>query len=84
MIMSGYFQRVSYKRLLIHFISPKKGVSPGLSFCKCIVEEHSGTINVSSEEGIGTTIFIRIPIVPSDTRYIDVETTLLNNEQFTI
>ena len=64
------------------FITTKKdGLGLGLSFCKNIIEEHEGTIEISSEVNIGTTIFIRIPIMPVDTSYIDVETPVLDIEQ---
>jgi signal transduction histidine kinase len=34
----------------------------GLAICKAIVEAHSGTIEVESQEEIGTTFTIRLPI----------------------
>lgn len=34
----------------------------GLSICKQIIEAHSGTIDVQSEENIGTTFIIKLPI----------------------
>jgi signal transduction histidine kinase len=37
------------------------GTGLGLSICHRIVEEHGGTIDVSSKEGMGTTFFIRLP-----------------------
>jgi signal transduction histidine kinase len=33
----------------------------GLSICKAIVEAHSGTIEVHSEPGVGTTFTLRLP-----------------------
>ncbi|MFO0753052.1 MAG: GAF domain-containing protein [Thermodesulfovibrionales bacterium] len=38
-----------------------EGTGLGLSICHKIVEEHGGSIDVSSEEGKGTTFFIRLP-----------------------
>ncbi|HXW69636.1 MAG TPA: ATP-binding protein, partial [Dissulfurispiraceae bacterium] len=37
------------------------GTGLGLSICHRIVEEHGGTIDVSSKEGQGATFFIRLP-----------------------
>ena len=37
----------------------------GLSICKQIIEQHKGNIKVSSEEGKGTSFFVRIPLADS-------------------
>ncbi len=43
-----------------------EGAGLGLSICHKIVEEHGGSIDVSSKEGVGTTFFIRLPATNSD------------------
>jgi heavy metal sensor kinase len=44
--------------------SPEKGLGLGLSFVNWIVRAHSGTIDVKSELGKGTTFTVRLPIHP--------------------
>lgn len=41
------------------------GTGLGLSITRQIIEEHGGSINVSSESGLGTTFLIRLPQVPA-------------------
>lgn len=40
-----------------------QGTGLGLSICYGIIQEHNGQIWVESREGIGTTIFIRLPVI---------------------
>jgi PAS domain S-box-containing protein len=42
-----------------------QGMGLGLSFCKQTVEAHGGTIEVASEQGVGTTFTIRLPSRPA-------------------
>jgi signal transduction histidine kinase len=44
------------------------GLGVGLSLSKEIVDRHNGTISVDSEEGVGTTFTLHIPLVRKKTR----------------
>lgn len=43
------------------------GTGIGLATVKAIIEEHGGTVSVSSEEGVGTTFIARLPL-PAEQR----------------
>jgi signal transduction histidine kinase len=43
----------------------KEGTGLGLSICNNIVKNHSGKIEVESKLGLGTTIRVFLPVVPS-------------------
>jgi len=46
------------------FSTKEKGIGLGLPFCKRVVEAHGGSIEASSEVGVGTTFSIIIPVNP--------------------
>jgi len=46
------------------FSTKEKGIGLGLPFCKRVVEAHGGSIEASSEVGVGTTFSIIIPVKP--------------------
>ncbi|MFN8344475.1 MAG: ATP-binding protein [Spirosomataceae bacterium] len=53
------------KRIFEPFFSTKpvgEGTGLGMSICYGIIEQHRGTIQVSSKPGVGTTIVIELPI----------------------
>ena len=45
------------------FTTKDKGVGLGMALTHKIIEDHQGTIEVMSEEGIGTTFVVEIPVV---------------------
>ena len=55
------FDRFYRVRDLREQASPEKGLGLGLSFVNWIVRAHSGTIDVQSETGKGTTFTVRLP-----------------------
>ncbi len=47
------------------YTTKPKGMGIGLSLAKRIIERHKGTLRLESKEGIGTTVFIHIPVTGS-------------------
>lgn len=48
------------------FTTKLHGTGLGLAVARRIVEEHGGTIRVSSRQGEGTTVFVLLPALPDD------------------
>ena len=70
----------SRKRIFDPFFTTKKmgeGTGLGLAICEKIIKEHSGTIEVRSEVGKGSTFFISIPVLEgSETDEQDISPSL--------
>jgi heavy metal sensor kinase len=58
------FDRFYRVRGMEEHASPEKGLGLGLSFVNWIVKAHSGTIDVKSAPGRGTTFTVRLPFHP--------------------
>lgn len=62
----GMSKEFIQQRLFKPFQSTKaKGLGIGLHQCKTIIEAHAGSIEVSSEVGVGTTFIIKLPLSKS-------------------
>ena len=48
------------------FTTKPSGTGIGLAVCHGIMQKHNGAINVKSQEGIGTKMFIRLPLEDKD------------------
>jgi len=52
-----------HKKIFDPFFTTKDGgTGLGLSICNSIVEQHRGSINITSGEGVGTRISVRLPL----------------------
>jgi signal transduction histidine kinase len=65
-IFDRFFQAENNREL------SKRGLGLGLAICKNIIEAHEGEIWARSEVGMGTTIYVRLPLAvpPEGTRDI--------------
>ncbi|GAX62130.1 signal transduction histidine kinase [Candidatus Scalindua japonica] len=48
------------------FTTKSSGTGIGLALCHGIMQKHNGVINVKSQEGVGTKMFIKLPLVDVD------------------
>ena len=48
------------------FTTKPRGTGIGLAVCHGIIQKHNGVIDVKSQEGVGTTMFIRLPLEGND------------------
>jgi two-component system sensor histidine kinase HydH len=59
------------------FTTKQTGTGLGLASCKKIIEQHDGTIEISSTEGKGTIFTIKLPkktIIPSKGKQLEKNT----------
>ena len=57
-------------RLSTPFFTTKdaeRGTGLGMSICRAIIDEHGGTLEIQSEEAVGTTMTISLPVVSTAT-----------------
>lgn len=60
-IDSQYLDRIFVLFQRLHSRAEYPGTGIGLAICKKIVERHGGTLNVRSEQGVGTTFVFTLP-----------------------
>ena len=48
------------------FTTKASGTGLGLALCQGIIQKHNGVIDVRSQEGVGTTMFIKLPLEDKD------------------
>jgi two-component system sensor histidine kinase HydH len=51
-----------------YFTTKKLGIGLGLALTKQIIEEHGGTIAITSRVGAGTTVSMRVPVGREEAR----------------
>lgn len=72
-VMEPFYRAESSRR------SGARGTGLGLAIAKRVVELHSGEIDLKSQEGLGTTVMVRLPLLEVDTtklRELSVTSTL--------
>ncbi len=50
-----------YRRIEDTYTNPKAGIGVGLPLAKVLIEQHGGSVSITSIEGQGTTVTIRLP-----------------------
>jgi signal transduction histidine kinase len=63
----GISESIKEKIFEPFFTTKEEGSGLGLSIASRIVEEHGGSLDLSSEEGQGSSFFITLPINPTKT-----------------
>jgi signal transduction histidine kinase len=59
----GISEEVKYNIFAPNFTTKTSGTGLGLAMCKRIVEQSDGEIWFETELGVGTTFFVRLPMI---------------------
>ena len=58
----GMSEEVRNNMFYPYFTTKEDGTGLGMSIVQKIIEEHGGTISVESKEGIGTSVYLSLPV----------------------